>query len=117
AGNVLISPEGDLSLIDFGIAGRVDAVQRAALIRFLVGFSRNDTILQLKGLQQFGAVPDDVDLALLAKQLEDQLEAADPGLRNRETNLTVEQLSKALGIVIRILATNGFRLPKELVLF
>jgi ubiquinone biosynthesis protein len=117
AGNVLISPDGDLSLIDFGIAGRVDAVQRAALIRFLVGFSRNDTVLQLKGLQQFGAVPEDVDLDALAKQLEEQLEAVDPGLKNRDANLTVEQLSKALGTVIRILAVNGFRLPKELVLF
>jgi ubiquinone biosynthesis protein len=31
--------------------------------------------------------------------------------------VTVDQLSSLLGVVIRTLAANGFRLPKELVLF
>lgn len=117
AGNVLISPAGDISLIDFGIAGRLDAVQRAAVVRFLFGFARNDTRLQIRGLQQFGAVPEGADVDALARQVDDALDAVDPNLRARESSLGVDQLGQALGGVIKVLASNGFRLPKELVLF
>ena len=117
AGNVLINADGDFSLIDFGIAGRIDAEQRAATVQFLVGFGRNDTVLQLRGLQGFGAVPPGEDLEALARQLEAQLDAIDPGLRTREKDVTVDDLGQLLSSVIRVLAANGFRLPKELVLF
>ena len=117
AGNVLIDSAGNFSVIDFGIAGRVDAAQRAALVMFMMGFGRNDTNLQLKGLQAFGAIPLDADLDALTRQLEARLEELDPALLARETTVTVDQLAKLLGVVIRTLAANGFRLPKELVLF
>lgn len=117
AGNVLINADGDFSLIDFGIAGRIDAVQRAATVQFLFGFARNDTVLQLRGLQGFGAVPPGEDLPALARQLEEQLDAVDPAIRTRERELTIDQLGQLLSVIIRVLASNGFRLPKELVLF
>jgi ubiquinone biosynthesis protein len=117
AGNVLINADGDFSLIDFGIAGRIDAAQRAATVQFLFGFGRNDTLMQLAGLQAFGAVPEGADLAALAAELEAQLDAVDPTLRSREGTMTVDKLGQALGAIIRVLAQNGFSLPKELVLF
>jgi len=117
AGNVLINPAGDFSLIDFGIAGRIDAEQRAAVVKFVFGFARNDTILQLEGLQAFGAVPPGEDLPALAAQLERELNAIDPTLLSREGEFTVDKLGQALGTIIKLLAGNGFRLPKELVLF
>jgi len=117
AGNVLINSEGDFSLIDFGIAGRIDAEQRAATVKFLFGFARNDNLLQLHGLQLFGAIPEGEDLPALARQLEDQLNAVDPTLLSREGEFTVDKLGQALGTIIRVLAQNGFQLPKELVLF
>lgn len=117
AGNVLINSKGDLSLIDFGIAGRISAAQRAATVRFLFGFARNDTLLQLQGMQAFGAIPPGEDLPALARQLEDQINAIDPSLLARDADLTVDQLGSALGAIIRVLARNGFKLPKELILF
>jgi ubiquinone biosynthesis protein len=117
AGNVLVNPDGDFSLIDFGIAGRLNALQRAAAVQFLIGFSRNETKLQLLGLQKFGAVPAGADLDALAAQMESSLSDLDPSLLKREKALTVDQLGQALGVIIRVLASNGFRLPKELVLF
>lgn len=117
AGNVLINAQGDFSLIDFGIAGRIDAEQRAATVKFLFGFARNDTRLQLEGLQAFGAVPEGEDLDRLAREMEDQLNAVDPTILSREGEMTVDKLGQALGTIIRILAQNGFTLPKELVLF
>jgi ubiquinone biosynthesis protein len=117
AGNVLISPDGDLSLIDFGIAGRLDARQRAAVVQFLFGFAGNDTPQQIRGLQRFGAVPVDADVDALAAQVDAALDAVDPALRARTSKLSVDQLGQALGSVIRVLASNGFSLPSELVLF
>jgi ubiquinone biosynthesis protein len=117
AGNVLVNEEGDFSLIDFGIAGRIDAAQRAAVVKFLVGFGRNDTRLQLVGLQGFGAVPMDADIDGLAREITDQLNALDPSLLARDKPMTVDQLGQALAAIIRTLAASGFRLPKELVLF
>ncbi len=117
AGNVLISPEGDFSLIDFGIAGRLDAAQRAATVEFLFGFAANNTRQQIRGMQRFGAVPDDVDVDALAQEVNDALNAVDPALLSRTEKLEVDQLGQALGAVIRVLITNGFKLPSELVLF
>ena len=117
AGNVLISSAGDFSLIDFGIAGRCNAEQRAALVRFLAGFARNDTTMQLRGLQGFGAVPLDADLDDLARQIESRLVAVDPALMDRSAQMSVDKLGAALGSVIRVLAENQFSIPKELVLF
>ena len=117
AGNVLVNDQGDFSLIDFGIAGRLDDAQRAAAVKFLFGFGRNDTKLQLQGMQDFGAIPAGADLEKLTTQLEGALTAVDPALLTRETDLTVDQLGQALGAIIKTLAMNGFRLPKELVLF
>ncbi|MFN8018623.1 MAG: AarF/UbiB family protein [Acidimicrobiales bacterium] len=117
AGNVLINPKGDFSLIDFGIAGRIDAAQRAATVMFLFGFGRNDNLLQMQALQRFGAVPEGADLPLLVAQIEEELNAIDPTLLSREGEFTVDRLGQALGTIIRVLARNGFSLPKELVLF
>ena len=117
AGNVLINETGDFSLIDFGIAGRIDAAQRAATVRFLFGFARNDTLMQLEGLQAFGAVPQGWDLGALRDQIESHLNSLDPTILDRSAELTVDSLGQALGTIIRVLAQNGFSLPKELVLF
>ena len=117
AGNVLINETGGFSLIDFGIAGRVDAAQRAAVVKFLFGFAQNNTIMQLSGLQSFGAIPAGADLKALATQMEAGLNAIDPSLLARDRELGVDELGQALGAIIKTLVANGFVLPKELVLF
>ncbi|MEO5680103.1 MAG: AarF/UbiB family protein [Acidimicrobiales bacterium] len=117
AGNVFISPEGGFSIVDFGIAGRVDDEQRAALFTLLYGFAQNDTVVQLEGLQRFGAVPPGADLVALARLIEDRLNAIDPSLLARDQPMSVTMLGQALVAVIRVLSESGFSLPKDLVLF
>lgn len=116
AGNVLISPDGTLSLIDFGIVGRLDATQRVAVVQLLFGFGRNDTRMQVLALQRFGALPRRSDLGPFVEQLEAELSAAAPALLDRSATLTVDGLGPALGAIIKVLVRNGFRLPKDLVL-
>src|SRR5581483_8881925 len=53
AGNVLIDEAGNFSLVDVGIAGRVDAARRAALARLVIGFARNDFAGQVAAVAEF----------------------------------------------------------------
>lgn len=112
AGNVLLDEEGMFSLVDFGIVGRLDKAQRAALVRFLVGFVRNDIRAELEAMVTFGAIPPDADLDAIAADIDAEV---DPGSLGTDAPTTA--LAAAVGRLIRVVAHRGFRLPKELVLF
>ncbi|MGH9185237.1 MAG: ABC1 kinase family protein [Acidimicrobiales bacterium] len=123
AGNVLIDNGDRFALVDFGICGRVDARQRAALVRMNVAFAQMDTVGQLAALQEFGAIPFDADVAALAAELDAETEqiGARLGVDFNDpatfASVGMPQLVEAMGSLVRLLARNGFRLPKELVLF
>ena len=112
AGNVLLDEEGTFSLVDFGIVGRLDRQQRAALVRFLVGFAQNDVRAQLDAMVQFGAVPPGAAVEQLAAEIDAKI---DPG--HLPTDAGVAELADAVGTLIGLVASHGFSLPKELVLF
>jgi len=112
AGNVLLDESGTFSLVDFGIVGRLDRVQRAALVRFLMGFVGNDIDAELEAMVTFGAIPPDADLSAIAADIEAEV---DPGSLDAEADTAA--LAAAVGRLIRVVANRGFRLPKELVLF
>jgi ubiquinone biosynthesis protein len=114
AGNVLIDGGDRFALVDYGICGRIDAEQRAALVRFLLAFAEMDARAQLVALEPFGAIPPDADLDALAIPLQAEIERIDPRAGNQ---LTFDQLGEVVGRVMRILSASGFRAPKDLVLF
>jgi ubiquinone biosynthesis protein len=110
AGNVLIDRGDRFSLVDFGICGRLTAEERAALVRFLLAFAAMDAAGQLRALEAFGALPADADRSALAAALQEEIDALPPGV-------TYDTLGENVGGVLRLLAANGFMLPKPLVLF
>jgi ubiquinone biosynthesis protein len=114
AGNVLVDGGDRFALVDFGICGRIDAEQRAALVRFLLAFAEMDARAQLIALEPFGAIPPDADIDELAVPLQALIERVDPRAGNQ---LTFDQLGEVVGSVMRILSGAGFRAPKDLVLF
>lgn len=114
AGNVLIQDGDRFALVDFGICGRVDAAQRAALVRFMLPFAAMDARGQIQALSHFGAIPPDADTEALANQLQRELDLIDPRGGHR---LTFDQLGETLSAIMRILSAHRFRLPKDLVLF
>ncbi len=114
AGNVLIEGGSRFSLVDFGICGRIDAVQRAALVRFMLGLAQMEARGQLLALAQFGALPPDADIDGLAAQLQVELDRINP---ETGTGLTYDRVGDTLSTVMRMLSSSRFRLPKELVLF
>ena len=109
AGNVLAKPDGRLALIDYGIVGRLNADERIYLVRFMIGVGMNNTAMQLGALQQFGAIPKECDIEQLAKAMDAEMPLPD--------KVTQEDLAEQIGMVIRFLAKEGFRLPTPLVLF
>ncbi len=114
AGNVLIDGGDRFALVDFGICGRIDAAQRAALVRFMLAFATMNARDQLDALTEFGALPADADVDRLAEQLQLELDVIDPEAGH---SLTYDQLGSTLSTVLRLLTAHRFRLPKELVLF
>ncbi|MDQ8046215.1 MAG: AarF/UbiB family protein [Solirubrobacteraceae bacterium] len=114
AGNVLITDDDRFSLVDFGIAGRLDAKQRAGLVHFLAAFAANDARGQIEAMKTFGAIDHKADIDTLVKELQvemDRLEHRDRG------QVTFDQLGITLGRLLQVLARNGFRMPTDLVLF
>jgi len=117
AGNVLIDEAGNFSLVDFGISGRLDAAQRAALARLVIGFARSDFAAQVAAVAQLGALPPDIDLEPLVRQFAEEsavvLAAVNRPLNELDFGMLAAQVARAT----RLLAEHRFRQPKELVLF
>jgi ubiquinone biosynthesis protein len=114
AGNVLIDRGDAFALVDLGICGRIDAAQRAALVRFMLAFAKMDAAGQLDALEPFGALPAGVDRVALAAELQPKLDAINPADGH---TLSFDEVGAALSRILRILTAARFRLPKELVLF
>jgi ubiquinone biosynthesis protein len=113
AGNVLV--EGDrFSMVDFGMCGRLDAAQRAGLVRFLLGFAASDARAQVEAMRTFGAIAEDADVEELVARLQVDLSRLDA---RADGQVTFDRLGETLGQLLRTLAAGGFRMPKELVLF
>ena len=68
-GNVLVLDNGDLGLIDFGIAGRLDTFERASVFQMLVAIKLQQPSLLYEAMVSIGAVsptqdPNEIERAL-----------------------------------------------------
>lgn len=115
AGNVLVDPsDATFSLVDFGIAGRLDARQRAGLLEYLAAWSTQDAAGQVEALRAFGAIAADADVDDLVADLQRELDRIG---ERADGEVTFDQLGVTLGRLLQIMASHGFRMPKDLVLF
>jgi len=110
-GNLLVLADGRTALLDFGIIGRLDQLERQAFLRLLVSASMNDVDSQLAALRDLGALPPDADLEAIIVELGLDQPMVDP------TSLTPEQLTGEIQRVVKALLGSGARLPKPLMLF
>jgi len=112
AGNVLIDADGSFGLVDFGIVGRLDGVRRQALIDLMLGIGTDDVPRQVRALDHFGAINAATDVDALTRELSELAAQRDPDAR-----LGQADVADRLGGLLRLLASRGVRVPKDLVLF
>lgn len=115
AGNVLIDQErASFSLVDFGIAGRLTAEQRAGLVQYLAAWAGNDARGQIEAMRSFGAIEQGAPIDTIVSELQVELDLLQ---QRAHGQVTFDQLGITLGRLLQVLARNGFRMPKDLVLF
>ena len=110
-GNLFVDDSGRVSLMDFGIVGRLAESQRLAFIRVLMGGVTNDVRTQLSALCDLGALPKDTDVDAVIKELGLDRPPVDP------TKMTAQELINEMREIVSKLVEFGARMPKELMLF
>jgi ubiquinone biosynthesis protein len=110
-GNLLVRPDGTVALLDFGITGRLDERGRLAFLRLEMGATTNNIPLQVEALRDLGALPPEVDVDAVIRDLGLDRPPVDP------TKLSADEMVAELREVTKGLLAYGARLPKELMLF
>jgi ubiquinone biosynthesis protein len=110
-GNLFVRPDGTVALLDYGITGRLGEARRRAFLRLLVAGTANDVRGQVEAIRDLGALPADVDVDAVIRDLGLDRPPLDP------TKLTAEELTAQIREVTKALLGYGARMPKELMLF
>jgi ubiquinone biosynthesis protein len=106
-GNVFVFADGTLGLIDFGAVGRLDPIQKNAVVDMLAGLINRDVSLLRDGIERVA----DVTEAVSAERLERAL--ARLMAENIRPTGTIEPT--VLQDLVRMLSEFGIRLPGDLV--
>ena len=110
-GNLFVLPDGRTALLDFGIVGRLTGDRRLAFLRMMLAATTNDVKGQMAAMRDLGALPADVDLDAVIRDLRLDLPPIDP------MTLTGEELVSEVQRVVKALLGYGARMPKELMLY
>jgi ubiquinone biosynthesis protein len=107
-GNVFVLADGTLGLIDFGAVGRLDSIQRTAVVDMMAGLVRNDVSLLRDGIERVADMTGSVSSERLERAIAQLM------VRNLRPSGAVEV--GALQELVPMLADFDIRLPGDLVL-
>jgi ubiquinone biosynthesis protein len=105
-GNVLLLQTGELALIDFGLVGRLDALQQAALREIVVAFERRDPAMLRDALLTLVDLRDTADGERLERALSQVL--------TRRLGRGMHASAALLGDMLRLLLDFGLAVPPDL---
>ena len=109
-GNALVLPDGRQGILDYGIVGRLSAVERRAFAQMMVSGAVDDVAGQLAAFRDLGALPPDADVDAFAREL-------GPGVLPTGLGLpSFADVGASMQANIRLMQRHHFRLPKLLVL-
>jgi ubiquinone biosynthesis protein len=110
AGNFMVLPGEVIALMDFGIMGHLDAMERLGLVQLFVGLFRQETDRVVQAMSDLGIATSAADRRKLARDLD--------RLRLRYFGLDLEQI-RARSFVEDLMAlafANRLKMPSNLVL-
>jgi ubiquinone biosynthesis protein len=117
SGNVLVTETGTISLVDYGVCGRIDARERALLVRLLVAALQQDSRGQIMAAAEMGALPDGIDLEAAVAELDKYQPLVTEFTDATFDSLDLTLITRQMRALIASLLKFGFKAPKELVLF
>lgn len=111
AGNLFVTPDGRIALMDFGITARMTDLERGAFLRMMLSGAVGDIPGQIAAFRDLGALPADTDIDDVMRELGLDRAPVDP------TTLSQEELLGEIQRIIKALLAMGARLPKILMLY
>lgn len=113
SGNVFLLEDGKFGLMDFGIVARMDDFRRRCLVDLMIAVAKEDTERIIDAFIAFDTFPDGVDRDELLAEVESYFEA-----RGRaRSSVSLSDFAEGMAGVIRVFASHGARVPKDLLLF
>lgn len=109
-GNVLLTEDGRLGLIDLGMVARVAPQLQDALLRLLVAASEGRGAEAAEALERLGEPVEGYEREALSRRVSELV------VRTTGANLGQLQMGRELGELARIAAESGLRTPPELTL-
>ena len=109
-GNILVAPDGKICLVDFGMAGRLDADLRRCLATSFIALASRDLDVIADVYMEIGAVPEETDLARLKADLNEVLD--------KYYGIPIDRLNlqRCFADEMRVARTHGILLPRDFVL-
>lgn len=111
AGNLFVTEDGKIALLDFGITARMTPLQRSAFLRLMLFGAMGDIPGQIEAFRDLGALPADTDIDDVIRELGLDRAPVDP------TTLDQDELLGEIQRIIKALMGMGARLPKILMLY
>lgn len=111
AGNLFVTPEGRIALMDFGITARLTPLERTAFLRLMLSGAVGDVRKQIEALRDLGTLPTDTDIDEVISELGLDRAPIDP------SSLSQEELLAEIQHIVKSLLAMGARLPKVLMLY
>lgn len=110
-GNLMVLADGRIGLLDHGITARMTPLQRNAFLRLMMLGAAGDIPGQIAAFRDLGALPPDVDIDDIIRDLGLDQAPVDP------TTMDQDQLVGEIQRITKALMGSGARLPKILMLY
>lgn len=111
AGNLFVTPDGRIALMDFGITARLTPLERSAFLRLMLAGATGDIRTQIEALRDLGSLPPDTDVDDVISELGLDRTPVDPA------GLSQEELLAEIQRIVKALLAMGARMPKVLMLY